>query len=202
MLPRDPTEEQIREMLRLPSDFSPSSTHPVAENPDTWTVGPSILTRDSDLLEESNCAALKKALEKLAEEKPELSGMWSIQTHNHWGCGWVEQLCFQLIDERGALTPFYQWLYEWYAGLEDYAVADDEDYSRREYEATLSNIKDEGRRRIKDEAPEDWASQVYNWFRENDERAVESRDGRGGYPSEEQMKKALAALEWLEGDEE
>jgi len=202
MFPRDPTEEQIRGMLRLPRDFSLSSTHPVAENPDTWIVGPVILTRDSDLIEESNCAALKKALEKLAEEKPELSGMWSIQTHTHWVCGWVEQLCFQLIDEKGTLTPFYQWLYEWYARLDDYPVADEKDLNEREYAATISNIGGEGWGLLNGKEPEEWEHTVYRWFRDNDERAIENCDGEGGYPSREQMTKALRALGWLEEDED
>lgn len=201
-LPRDPTEAQIREMLRVPSDFSMNSGHPVAENPDTWTIGPMILQRDSELLEESNCAALKKALTKLAEERPELAGMWSIQTHNHWGCGWVEQICFQLIDKKGVLTPFYEWLYEWYAKLDDYPIADEEDLNEREHEATISNIGSAGWGLRNGKEPEEWEREVYRWFLNNDEDAVENRDMRGGYPSREQMTKALRALGWLEEDED
>lgn len=201
-LPRDPTEAQIREMLRVPSDFSMRSGHPVAENPDTWTIGPGILTRDANLLEKSNCAALKKALTKLAEERPELARMWAIRAHTHFGFGWVEQLCFQLIDEKGALTPFYEWLYEWYAKLDDYPIADQDDLNEREYAATISNIGGEGWGLLNGEEPEEWEREVYRWFRDNDERAIENRSGEGGDPSREQMTKALRALGWLEEDED
>lgn len=103
-------------MLRIPTDFGMSSNHPKRENPDTWAIGPGILNRDSGLVEESNADALKKAL----AEETALAEEWQIETHSHWACGWVEQICFRLLDEEGEVTPIYLWLAEWFRALNDY----------------------------------------------------------------------------------
>lgn len=61
-------------------------------------------------------------------------------------------------------------------------------------EATIENIRFEGRRLVAEDAPEDWAAKVWSWLWNNDEGQVEGRDDRGGYPSEESIGNALAAL--------
>ena len=42
--------------------------------------------------------------------------------------------------------------------------------------------------------PEGWEEAVYEWLSDNDPSAVENRDDQGGYPSEEQLRKAFESL--------
>ncbi len=56
----DITEKDIKDALAMPRDFGYSGHLPIGES---WSLGPVVLTRDSDLLEESNHAALIKHLE-------------------------------------------------------------------------------------------------------------------------------------------
>ena len=74
-------------------------------------------------------------------------------------------------------------------------ILDDEDYSRREYEATVENISDCAWR-IKDdyEPPDDWQYSVYDWLSDKDCGAIENSYDQGGYPSEESLRAALDAL--------
>jgi len=77
----------------------------------------------------------------------------------------------------------------------NYPVLDDEDYSRREYEATLENLPDAAwKLKNQYDLPEGWEGEVYGWLSENDSGAVENRDDQGGYPSEDQLRAAFEAL--------
>lgn len=166
---------------------------------ETWSLGPVILTRDSNLREESNAAVLKKVL----EEKTEFNDKWEIVSCSHWAVGWVEHLSYEAIGPDGEATDLHEWLGEWFGGLLDYPFADDSDFYERQYEATIKNITDVGYSLVDDaKAPEDWAEQVFDWFRDNDENALEDHDDTGAYPSKEQMEAALRALGWLEDDED
>lgn len=86
------------------------------------------------------------------------------------------------------------------ASLANYPLLDDEDHSRREYEATLENIESELRRTtiVNDEGeeidPADISGDLFSWFWNHDQSAVESCDGNGGYPSSEQVGEALQGL--------
>lgn len=194
--------DDIRELLGEPDNFSAGADNPIAKDPEHWCLGPVIRTRDSGLLEQSNAAALVKALESL----PQFTGEWSLEAATHWGCGWVEHLAFRLLDENGQPTAVYEWLAEWYTRLqEDYPVADDEDYSRREFEATLENIRYEGNystRLLDVELPEDWERAVYRWLWDNHPESVESRDDRGGYPSREKVVEVMRALGMIPEEKE
>jgi hypothetical protein len=85
---------------------------------------------------------------------------------------------------------------EWKEKLDDYPVADDEDFSDREYKATIENIENEG------SITEGEAQKVFTWLWDNNQRAVEARDGGGGYPSSEEIQKALLALGLRKPEEE
>lgn len=196
--PEDPTEDQIQKMLRLPDYFSASSGHPVSEDPEHWCLGPVIRTRDSGLIDQSNAAMLEKHLESM----PELEEDWSIQSASHWACGWVDHLSFRLLDSEGKVTKIYHVLREWFDALEDYPLADDDDHSQREREATLEYIEYNGRRFLKSDAPSDWVSQVELWLEENDPKELESRDDQGGAPSDGALKGALEALGLAEEEED
>lgn len=93
-----------------------------------WSVGPCVLTRDSELLETSNYESL---LAHLREDHPELEGDWETQTFSHWGYGWVKHLTFRVLNEDGTPSDIFRVLTAWNNALSAYPVADDEDYSRR-----------------------------------------------------------------------
>jgi hypothetical protein len=193
------TQKDMREAVKMPEDFAYFGDLPIG---DTWSLGPVILTRDSDLLTESNAQALKNSLEEI----PEFEGEYAIESMNHWAVGWTEHLCFHVFEYDGDLmvpTEIFKWIKKWFEALEDYPVADEEDWSRREVEATLENITNEGIHLVR-ECTEGWESKVYSWLWDNDQYSVESHDGGGGYPSDSAIRKALKALNMLdpEYDEE
>ena len=154
----------------------------------TWAITFS-QTRDSGLVEQSNYAAIKEDLEKRFPKDVR------DEQFSHWGVGWVDNLLVRMLDKNGKVTEAGIAALEWKDRLEDYPVADDEDYSRRELEATLDNIKFEGG------LDEDTAQKVFDWLWINNQRALENRDDRGGYPSKEQIETALKALGLIEPEE-
>lgn len=194
------TEKDIKEAQKLPSDFGLSSTHEKFEEiwyDHTWSLGVIIRHRDSNLLEESNADCLIKLL----EEDKSIENDWMITSCNSWLVGWVDHLSFKIFEEDGK-TPskVFKVLKSWFDALSDYPIADESDYSEKEYNATYENIESAGRRFLIDNPPEDWASQCYRWFSDNMPKAIESSDGNGGYPSDDEMKDALYALDFLHED--
>jgi hypothetical protein len=125
------------------------------------------------------------------------------ERHNHWAVGWVEGYAIR-VYVKGTKRPtkaFETWC-ELQDRLSDYPILDEEDYSRREYEATRDNIQEVADRRFNrfawhTELPEDHVQQLWDWFDENDQSAIEPRDGDGGYPCDEEMDAALVGLGWL-----
>ena len=79
--------------------------------------------------------------------------------------------------------------------LDGYPILDEEDYSERELDATLENITDAAWR-VKHEytLPDGWEGDVYSWLSDNRQSAVENRDDQGGYPEEDDLRAAFAAL--------
>ena len=79
--------------------------------------------------------------------------------------------------------------------MDCYCILGEEDYSRREYEATIENITNSAWR-LKDEydLPDDWEYEVYSWLSDNDCSEIENTDDQGGYPSEESLRNAFTAL--------
>lgn len=161
---------------------------------ENWTV---VYTsnRDSGLLDQSNAAEIEKALEPFID-----GGDVIPQSHSHWGVGWVDGFVIRVFNQDGTITPAFRVWCELQESLSDYPLLNEEDYSEREYEATIENITSGGRRFVKDDAPDEWADEVYTWLSDNHQREVENRDDQGGYPSDEYLKRALLALGWLDKD--
>ena len=155
-----------------------------------WTI---VYTRnrDSNLLDESNAAAIEQAL------RPFMSGDGPDvleEHHRHWACGWIDGFAIRVFRD-GRITEAFTLYHDMEASLDDYPVLDEEDYSRREYEATLENLgsaalclEDEY------ELPDAWKETVYNWFSNNNQSAVENRDDKGGCPTEDELREAFEAL--------
>jgi hypothetical protein len=160
------------------------------DNPESWAI---VYThhRDSRLLDQSNAAAIEDALRPFSEgDDPDILE----EHHRHWACGWIDGFAIRVF-RNGEVTQAFRTYAEIRDRLEDYPVLDEEDYCRREYEATLENF-DSAVSGIRDdyELPDRWKEEVFSWFGQHDQQAVENRDDSGGYPSEEQLESAFTAL--------
>ena len=190
------SEGDIEEALQEPANFGYAGGRDLFGS---WALGPIIRTRDSDLLTQSNADALIRHL----ESDPSLADDWEITGANHWAVGWVDHLSFRAIGENGEPTRIFRVVKDWFRRLDEYPVADDDDFARREYEAALDAIEEVGGRLIDSSvAPQEWPSECYEWLAENRPRAIESRDGHGAYPSTDDMVACLAARGWLVADVE
>lgn len=158
-----------------------------AEN---WTI---IYTnhRDSGLLDQSNADAIGKALAPFTDgDDPDVIA----ESHSHWAVGWIDGFAVRAFKE-GQITEAFRTYHELAERMANYPVLDEEDYSRREYDATLANITDAARSLRHDyDLPDGWESEVFSWFWSNNQRAVENRDDQGGYPSEDDLEEAFEAL--------
>jgi hypothetical protein len=87
-------------------------------------------------------------------------------------------------------------------GMSVHYFCSDECVGKHEHEATIENIGNAGCSLTIDDLPEDWREQCFSWFWDNNQSAIECCDGSGGYPSDEEMHECLAALGFLESEED
>lgn len=157
---------------------------------DNWTV---IYThhRDSGLLDQSNAAAIEAELDTFTTgSNPDVVA----EHHHHWAVGWIDGYSIR-VYRRGRITRAFRKYHKLAQRLAAYPVLDEEDYSRREHEDTISNLADSAwRLRNEYGLPEGWETMVYDWFRQHDYSAIENRDDHGGYPAESQLRAAFDAL--------
>jgi hypothetical protein len=195
----DITEKDIKAAQEFPSNFGLSRDTPHYEDivyNKTWSLGNVILHRDSDILQESNAQGLKDYLETFEDIEDD----WQVLSCNHWACGWVEHLSFKIFEDKDGTIPSkaFKVIKSFYDFLKQYPIWDEYYYFEREHEATINNIKDcakgLGKVELIDNLPENWVADCYEWFSENDEDAIENRDGNGGFPSNESMTECLLAL--------
>jgi hypothetical protein len=160
------------------------------DSPDNWFITYSH-HRDSGLLDQSNAAAIEAALEPFTEgDDPDMVP----ERHSHWACGWIDGWSIRVFRD-GHITDAFRHYHELAQRLDEYPVLDEEDYSRREYDATIENLTDAAwRLRHEYDLPDDWEGDVYEWLSDNDPIAVENTDDQGGYPSEHQLRAAFEAL--------
>ena len=157
---------------------------------DKWAV---IYThhRDSGLLDQSNASAIRKSMMTYTEgDNPDVV----FESHHHWAVGHIDGFSVRVF-KRGRVTKAFRTYHELAERMADYPILDESDYSHREHDATLENIADSAWR-LKDDfvLPEGWVGEVYSWFSENNERAIENRDDQGGYPDEEVLRAAFDSL--------
>ncbi len=148
--------------------------------------------RDSGLLDQSNAAVISKAMAPFAEgDHPDLA----FEAHSHWAVGHVDGFSIRVFDAHDEITEAFQRYYELAQAMDDYPILDESDYSERELEATIANIVDAAwRLKRQFDLPEGWESEVYSWLSDHRPGEVENRDDQGGYPSEQALKEAFAAL--------
>jgi hypothetical protein len=162
------------------------------ESLDNWAI---IYThhRDSGLLDQSNAAATEEVLTPFTEgDDPDVV----FESHHHWAVGHVDGFSVRVYRD-GQITEAFTAYHALAERMANYPVLDEEDYSRREYEATIENLPDAAwRLKNEYELPEGWEGDVYEWLSENDCSAIENSDDQGGYPSEEQLRAAFEALNY------
>ena len=170
--------------------FQSFGWHNQPEDADRYAIF-NLSNRDSRLREQSNHAAIAKQMKPYIDR----GTAWE-EEHSHFGYGYVNALVIKVLDSKGKPTKAFQAYCDIQASLENYPVLDDEDYSRREYEATLDNIRNEGQR-ILDHQPNGWEKEIYRWLSKNNPAAIENRDDQGGYPNHEEIMIAATALGYM-----
>lgn len=157
--------------------------------------------RDSHLVEQSNAAVIDRVMAPFTEgDNPDAVR----ERHSHWACGWLDGYAIRVWRD-GQITPAFRAWYDLAERRNSCGLLDCDDYAEREHEATLANIRSEGRigspawARSQalfnpEQLPADWAEQVYDWLADNNPGTVENHDDCGGYPTREQIAEALRAL--------
>jgi hypothetical protein len=177
------------------------------EGADNWThicLG----TRDSDLLEESNREAIEK---RLSQWKKEDDGFGNCAVdftqHNCWAYGYryMIEMTVYIVKDGVQTTEVTPWFKEWCKiadEMSEYAVLDEDDYSRRQTDATYEYVQDTGWRFVKEgvERNGPWVDLVIGWLDDNEPRELECRDDYAA-PSEDSIRRALEELGLLEDDE-
>lgn len=150
--------------------------------------------RESGLLDRSNAGVIGKAMLPFAEKDGDDPDV-VMETHSHFAVGWIAGFSIRCLDQQGNLTEAFRRYAELHVAMEQYPILDEEDFSNREYEATVENIVDAAKS-IEDEyeLPDDWQHEVYSWFSDNECGELESASDQGGYPSEEALQRAMNAL--------
>ena len=160
------------------------------ESPENWAL---CYThhRDSDLLDQSNAAVIAETMEKFATgDDPDVV----FESHHHWAVGHVDGFSIR-VYRRGRVTRAFRTYHELQQQLAEYPVLDEDDYSRREYEATIKNIAGAAWRLKHDyNLPRGWEARVYQWLTDHEVLEIVDADDRGGYPSEESLRRAFTAL--------
>ena len=94
--------------------------------------------RDSGLLDLSNASMIEKTLEPfIDDEDPDVV----MESHNHWACGWIDGFSIRVFRDD-QITDAFRKYHELAERLAEYSILNEEDYSNREYEATIENIVD------------------------------------------------------------
>ena len=163
------------------------------DDPDSWAI---IYThnRDSGLLDQSNSHAIAEAMTPFTEgDDPEVV----MESHDHWAVGHVDGLSIRVYRD-GEITKAFNTCHDLMERIDGYPFLDEEDYSKRELEATLENIADAAWR-VKSayDLPDGWEGDVYSWLADNRPRSVENRDDQGGYPEEDDLRAAFVALGYV-----
>lgn len=183
---QEDAEAWMRKALRLPSNFGCSDKR----IGDTWALGPVILTRDSNILEQSNSAAIRRRL----ESDPSLEDDWCITSAHHWAVGWVDHLSFRVAEPNGEPSRAARVIKGLMDSLDEYPCLDDDDYAERVYEAAWASVEQHWDcSKLRDDLPESWVGDMMDWLEANECRAL--ADGpEGPGPSGPAFEAAARAL--------
>jgi hypothetical protein len=117
-----------------------------------------------------------------------------FESHAHWAVGHVDGFSIR-VNRDGEITEAFRAYHGLMERLEPYPVLVESDYGRREFEAALENIEDSAwRMKSRYELIDGWEAEVYDWLSAHRPGALENKDDRGAYPSEQELVNALDAL--------
>lgn len=137
------------------------------DRPEDWAIFYT-RSRDSRLTAASNAVAIAEALQPFAEgDDPDVV----FETHDHWASGWVSGFSVR-VRRDGEVTPALENI----AGVVRSAFGD-----------RLDDL----------DLPARWRESVWAWFRAYRDSAVENVDDADGYPTEDDVRVAFAALGWV-----
>ncbi len=89
----------IQELLKRPPDIAYGGDLPLFV---TWALGPVFLTQGAAEIDQHKAGRLYAMLTKRFGQGGPESG-WCVLRFNHWALGWVEHVCFRVINDDG--TP-------------------------------------------------------------------------------------------------
>ena len=90
------------------------------------------------MLDQSNADAIAEAMEPFTEgDDPDVV----MESHDHWAVGHVDGFSIR-VYRNGEITEAFKTYHDLMEQMDGYPILDEEDYSNREYEATLENITD------------------------------------------------------------
>jgi hypothetical protein len=187
------TPAEIKRALQYPADFGYRGNNPDLFN--TWTLGPIIESRDSEIVTVSNAACLKASLAAAFPVDEE----WNIVGCSHWAVGWVDHLSFRLVESDGVTpTPIALWIKCFFDMIEEYPIADENDFSEREEVFARESITDTLRGKIRDELDsQECADKVLDVMHENGDDLP-----RENYSQDDRILEIAAELDMLESDDE
>ena len=147
--------------------------------------------RDSGLLDQSNAEQIRHALNPFTEgDDPDVVE----ESHSHWVVGHIDGFSMRVFRD-GEITEAFQTFHGLMESLAAYPILNEEDFSNREYEATVENIVDAAWRLRDDyDLPENWQYEVYCWLSDYECHEIECTGDQGGYPSEDSLRRAMDAL--------
>jgi hypothetical protein len=127
----------------------------------TWGLCYALEHRDSNTLDQSNSAYIQDQIKARG-----LSESFEVLHFGHWGVGWIDQLAIKLVDDNGELNkPALDFMQEIHDSLESYAILDEEDYCRREYEDFISTLENYYKWDLENAGavlPDGWAYDMYS----------------------------------------
>lgn len=157
----------------------------------TWGFAGHDKTRDSNIMEKSN---FKVITEDLISRFP---NDFVIENYNHWLCGWVDRLiCRILIDEEKGFTEdniaeSFKEAIIWHEKLQDYLIADDNDYYNQLHNETIEVIEDMADYLLLmvDKTKDGWSERIL--YTLENEIGIEFNPDYDQYPDDNKMLEAI-----------
>jgi len=145
----------------------------------------------SGLIDLSNQKVMTDRLAMYAEgDDPDLV----FENHSHWVVNSLTGISLRVFRADGSPTAAFEAFCRIQEALDGYPILDEQEYSDREYEATLDNYRNE-MWQSRGELSEGWEGEVFDWFCENDlDSFTENRDDQGGWAPREEIIEALRHL--------
>ena len=115
---------------------------------------------------------------------------------NHYACGWIERICVRMLDDNRKITNAGKAILHWKEKLEDYPIADDEDYYERIQQAELELVEMCLPSGMKSDLPDDFILNILN--RLYDEGAIDGEN----YLDQDKLEEICRELNYMEKEDE